>query len=608
MLTIKTFDRCSKIVNSFSISGNVTTIPTCITETDRVTFPPNVISPHSYEMAWYCKHIYYISDIHLAHKVALKFKKGATDEQIERYIRRLARELLTKEIRENIFSYEGVIILFGGDISSDFELAKIFYTEFMKYWNKEFKNYYNSNSYVYAILGNHEFWSFNSINECYEAYVNLFESLHICFLNNTFTWFGKPKLPKKRIQNENSLVPQYIQFKREEDEEEYDYQMQHLHNIVIVGGVGFAGYNKEFNANMNIYQGSIKRDEEILLTRKWEEVYSLALQHAKELNCLLIVLTHNPLCDWKGNGIEDQNCIYINGHNHRNYLHHDDEHNIHIFADNQIGYYASKIQFKEAFIYDRFNPFAMLDDGYHEIASSDYLRFYDFMQEKISGNGLVERLLKTQNAHFYMIKHKGFYGFFVISPKGAYICAGGNVKKISKCNDIEQFNKDFFLMIQKYLKILSPYRNAQEQISEAVKSFGGEGTIHGCIIDIDFYNHIMLNPTDGSITYYYSPMFGTVEKHSTLLSLLNKHNKLLAEQYRKQVESQDYNIVHQNELISGKMEKLDIKNSLYTVSNRMNQLQRLFDKKILREWNESLLQTEYSIEELSLPSKTKKKI
>lgn len=420
MFIIKIFDRCTKILSSFSSSEDSSTLPTCITETDRVTFPPNVISHQSYEMKFYCKHVYYISDIHLIHKVATKFKKRATDEQIERYIKRLARESLTKEIRETIFSYEGVIILFGGDVSSDFELAKIFYTEFMKQWNKEIKNRQASNSYVYAILGNHEFWSFNSINECYEAYGNLFESLNICFLNNTLTWFGEPKFPKKRIQNENSLVPQNVQFKREEDEEDYDYQMQHIHNIVIVGGVGFAGYNREFNADLNIYQEAINREEEILLTRKWEEVYTLALQHAKEMKSLLIVLTHNPLCDWKENGTEDPNCIYINGHNHKNYLYHDDEHNIHTFADNQIGYHASKVQFKEAYIYDRFNPFAMHGDGYHEINSSDYLRFYDFMREKISGNGLVERLLKTQDAHFYMIKHKGFYGFFVISPKGDF--------------------------------------------------------------------------------------------------------------------------------------------------------------------------------------------
>lgn len=34
---------------------------------------------------WTCSHVYYISDIHLAHNVVKRFKGKATDEQIMRY-------------------------------------------------------------------------------------------------------------------------------------------------------------------------------------------------------------------------------------------------------------------------------------------------------------------------------------------------------------------------------------------------------------------------------------------------------------------------------------------------------------------------------------------
>ena len=206
---------------------------------------------------------------------------------------------------------------------------------------------------------------------------------------------------------------------------------------------------------------------------------------------------------------------------------------------------------------------------------------------------MVERQLKNNNGHFYMIKHKGYYGFFTESDNGTYICAGGTVKKIAKHHILEIIDKNFELMIQKYLSVLSPYRNAQEKISEAVKAFGGEGKIHGYIIDIDFFNHIMLNSNDGSITYYYSPMFGLVEKHKNLISLLDTHNILLAEQYRKLIGTKECEIVELTQVdISGELVKIDIKNSLYADSGRFNQLQRLFDKKILRDWNEELLLNE----------------
>ena len=145
-------------------------------------------------------------------------------------------------------------------------------------------------------------------------------------------------------------------------------------------------------------------------------------------------------------------------------------------------------------------------------------------------------------------------------------------------------------MVQQYIKILTPYRNVQEQISNMVKSFGGEGTIHGCIIDIDFFNHILLNPSDGSITYYYSPMFGTIKTYSNLLSLLINHNNSLAAKYQEQLKLKETGLFLQCKIdVVSEMLKIDIKNSVYSISNRINQLQRLFDKKILRDWNDALL-------------------
>ena len=587
-------ERCIEICDGTLAIQAESMSPMCIMETNNMTFPPKVIEPHSFDMKWFCKHVYYVSDIHLVHKIVKKFKKKATNDQIIRFIRKIVKELITPEMKEYMSSYEDIIVLFGGDISSDFEIAKIFYTEFATLWKKELDKGYRNNGYIFAILGNHEFWSFNNINDCYKAYKELFESLNIIFLDNDMTLFGKHDTPAKRIDDKESLIPRYKKFNKEDDEEEYDRQMQHIHNMLIIGGVGFAGYNQEFNADQGIYRQALKREDEIKETQKWEEVYRNAVQFAKEQNCVLIVLSHNPVSDWSKTELNNGcNCIYFNGHNHRNDLQHDDEHNIHIFADNQIGYYNSKIQFKEAYIYKRINPFAIYNDGCYEVKSTDYLRFYAFMREKITGNGMVERQLKNNNGHFYMIKHKGYYGFFTESDNGTYICAGGTVKKIAKHHILEIIDKNFELMIQKYLSVLSPYRNAQEKISEAVKAFGGEGKIHGYIIDIDFFNHIMLNPNDGSITYYYSPMFGLVEKHKNLISLLDTHNILLAEQYRKLIGTKECEIVELTQVdISGELVKIDIKNSLYADSGRFNQLQRLFDKKILRDWNKELLLNE----------------
>ena len=114
----------------------------------------------------------------------------------------------------------------------------------------------------------------------------------------------------------------------------------------------------------------------------------------------------------------------------------------------------------------------------------------------------------------------------------------------------------------------------------------------------------MLNPSDGSMTYYYSPVFGQVQTYGNLLALLEDHNKVLAAEYRKLLKSADNGLIPQNQVISAsEMMQIDIKNSVYAVSNRMNQLQRLFDKKILRDWNDELLLSDIADGANALPGK-----
>lgn len=535
---------------------------------------------------WYCDNVFYISDIHLEHRIAHNFSERATSAQIKSFVKGLARGLFADKFLDSINSWNRPIVLFGGDIASTFELAELFYQEFIKQWDKhERMGLRQKTRYIYAIIGNHELWAFSDLKSCCKAYQGLFDTLGISFLNNSATWFGEHRVPQ--ITLEDKSLKEY----QDEDMSKIETQLRHIYNTMIVGGIGFASYNDEFNANNGIYRETVSRKEEIEESRKWNETYHKAMETAKENKSALIVLSHNPISDWSREQ-PYSSCVYFNGHTHRNYLHHDDA-DTHVFANNQIGYKNVPVSFKQAWIYQRKNPFVGLTDGYHEINSYDYLRFYGYMGEYMAGNGIVERQIKTNNAVFYLVKHEGYYGFFLISSKGAYICAGGRIKKISNNGDIEQYDRDFSAMISTYMKLLSPYRNAQEQIAEAVKSFGGDGTIHGCIIDVDFYNHVMLNPSDGTITYYTSPAFGLVQPYGSMVQLLHENNRQLEREYKKQLEllgdSGDSILTKSQFDLVGEMIQIDIKNSVYAVSNRMNQLQRLFDKKILRDWNKELL-------------------
>jgi hypothetical protein len=187
-----------------------------------------------------------------------------------------------------------------------------------------------------------------------------------------------------------------------------------------------------------------------------------------------------------------------------------------------------------------------------------------------------------------MIKRSGYYGFFLISDRASYICSGGKIKKLGKKN-IQYYYDNFEAMVHAYVSALSPYRQAQEEISEAVRGFEGDGNIHGCIVDINFTNHIMLNSNDGSLTFYYSPLFGQVQTYSSIQNLLEAQTPKMLEKYL----SGESTVLarYKPEIVNATdgIVNVDIKTGMYGLSKRVQQLQRLFSCNILREWNDDLI-------------------
>ena len=97
-------------------------------------------------------------------------------------------------------------------------------------------------------------------------------------------------------------------------------------------------------------------------------------------------------------------------------------------------------------------------------------------------------------------------------------------KKISSNTNINWIYDNFNIVVNKYLAVLEPLRMVQEQISRELKRLGFRGTIHGLIVDIDDYDHIMVNPVNGSITFYYSPWFGLVKEFESFQKQLEFMN------------------------------------------------------------------------------------
>jgi len=529
---------------------------------------------------------FYISDLHLGHHLD-------ASKPLKMQIKAIVKELIYEKLIEMMSSWEHFFILFGGDVSVDPEVTRLFYHEFMLAWDKTlYKKWKESNRYsvpiverdarekferewkvrfpIFAVLGNHELYAFNTVNEAVEHYKKICTEEGICFLHNEF-------IKSSEFVNDD-----------------WDFN-----GYIVLGGTGFAKYNEEYNADTLIGAKCMSREDEIKESEEFYTAYQEALREATENNKLLVVIAHYPTKDWLTDEQLNSRCVYFTGHTHRNNSVHTER--VNIYDNNQIGYHKKSIKFKHAILGTCYNPFIDYKDGTYEITPEQYMMFYDYNNDSLSGTGGIDRQLKTGVARLYMIKQKGFYGFFIINLKtGAKICVGGTVKNVSKVMHISYFSQSFSAMIEQFVTAMMPYRLYQEKIAAEVKELGFEGKIHGCIIDLDFYNHIMVNPVDGKCTYYYSPSFSWVIEHHTIVDLIEsmddygmreiiekKNNALLLLEQKQGNEG--FLVTKSSEELT-QLIKVDIKNSLYKVSARVAQLQRLFDSNILRDWDDKLAQ------------------
>ena len=104
----------------------------------------------------------------------------------------------------------------------------------------------------------------------------------------------------------------------------------------------------------------------------------------------------------------------------------------------------------------------------------------------------------------YMLKKNGYYCFIHESRSGSLsILNGGAMKKLYK-DDVNYYYENMDLVIALIKKPLESYTTFQEDISMEIRRIGGMGKIHGCIIDIDLFNHVFVNPVDGKITGYWA--------------------------------------------------------------------------------------------------------
>ncbi|MBQ2517576.1 MAG: hypothetical protein II536_01980, partial [Clostridia bacterium] len=112
-------------------------------ETDADKKPGLMLAEYSHSALreMFSSTFYYISDIHLEHRILHAFPNGCSDKQALEFIDDIVSSLLTDDIA--LFDHDS-LILFGGDTAASFYMAASFYSSFVRTWDKKNKAYFLS--------------------------------------------------------------------------------------------------------------------------------------------------------------------------------------------------------------------------------------------------------------------------------------------------------------------------------------------------------------------------------------------------------------------------------------------------------------------------------
>lgn len=519
--------------------------------------------------------LYYFSDLHLNHKLLERYPIHATQYEIVSFIKQVVDELVASATEARMDDY----LLIAGDVSFNFEVSAIFYRLLEEKWPR---------GNIIVTLGNHELWDYgydtpqcdvHGQQECIQRYRELFSEVDIIFLHNELFVL---KDGKKLIFSEEQIL---------------SIEPGELKNLclksslIVLGGLGYSGYNQEFNASKGIYREAVKSIEDDLFeTKRFEAVYDKMYSNANDAK--IVVLTHTPKPNWSKQPYIS-NWVYVSGHTHKNVFYCDEERTV--YADNQNGYYHRNGVGLEFFRLSKtYDIFKYYPDGIYTISREQYLEFNRGLQINISFN--------RNGGRIYMLKHSGIYCFVYENDNGKYLLNGGAIKRLKHYN--LSYYYDRLPMYSALIEhAVSGYYDALRAISGAVKSIGGDGTIHGCIIDIDYLNHIYVDPADGKVTSYYA--LSVVDKfvYPDIRTLLLENRKDLHDNY-----------VH---IISGSISgRLYLEGSasvpspfsseyvpetyMYRPSRIMRSMQYLTESNVARIWDDELLEKGKRLEEAKL--------
>lgn len=538
---------------------------------------------------------FYITDLHLESQLGLT---GMTTDEIKGKVAQKVDEMLGGLSKEDMA--DGVLLV-GGDVADSEEVAKIFFDAV----------FFHFHGPIIFVLGNHELWDgctyangkscqkrsidevvtaykqFNKTKFGFEAKMYCLENeVLVCYKNSMYQNSDEFGVGRKTAGMPRGglcvLTEEMLLNTSTDDLREFFDEC----SMIVLGGLGFCGLNPRYNADTGLFRDRVSREEDVERSKRFRAVYDRVVSCAD--NKRVVVLTHTQTEDWTTDA-PHPNWVYVNGHTHQNGLVKTED-GVTVLYDNQVGYKPKKWHLNQFSLEQYYDPFEAWADGIYQITPQQYMDFN-------AGRGIQMEYFRQQG-DIYALKQKGIYMFMLQYGLGLYLLRGG--QKLNVFHGLEYYAANLEKYVEKIQMAFRPYRNALDKIAAEVKRFGGSGYVHGSIVDIDFYNHINLDPFDGYIMPYFAfdvtgrREFRSVQEmlESSPFPALGSDGTPMLSAYTKLLDAGGVSIlaptVKEAALAVVPMEILDERN-IYAPSRVMKSVQYLLDKGVVRVWNDAVL-------------------
>lgn len=512
--------------------------------------------------------IHYITDIHIEHQLELV---NAQYADVVACVRKKTDELVTSRHDEDLF-------MLAGDIAPSVQGLNAFFDAYSLSVGRS-----GSRGTLLYVLGNHELWSGQvpgvpfDFDSLIAEYRMVCKKRWVTILENGLYVEYKNRLG--RVIDERTLLST--------DDDDLSALLKQC-RLIVLGGCGFSGIGDGIKVDLASFG---RADDQ--RSRRFRLLYDKLLCCACHKK--VIILTHYPMEEWSTEP-KNPTWIYVSGHTHRNYFS-DGEGEPTILSDGQIGYRETKWAYR-AYALDTTNycnPLACLKDGIYEIDAQTYEDFNRARGIEMCKFNRGGRIFALKRGNIYMFVHRGEDG------GNLHLLAGGHITNLSQA-DIGYYYRNLAEYSARVERLFAPYYSALTAVSKEVKSIGGDGYIHGSIVDIDYFNHIYLDPIDGSLTPYYAE---STEERVSFKSV----NRLLKDSpfidgciKRNFLRSRKHGELAM--LASGKSEYepspalapvLSTDKAMYAKSNAMKSVQYLLERNVVRIWNDRVLEGNSSI-------------